>query len=77
MRLKKGMIRLQALVRGVLIRIRIRRWHRSATKIQRRYRGYRRTKPERIEFINTKKAVAVIQNEWREWKRRQGVEYLW
>ena len=33
-KLKKGVIHLQAIVRGVLLRNRIKRWHQSATKIQ-------------------------------------------
>lgn len=77
LRVKRGVIRLQALVRGVLLRMRLRRWHASATTIQRRYRGYRRARKQHLQFINTRKAVLLIQNEWREWKRRQGVEYNW
>ena len=76
-KLKRGVIRLQALVRGALLRIKIKHWHRNATKIQHKYQGYRKTKQQRDSFISFKKAVILIQNEWREWKYRQGVEYNW
>jgi myosin heavy subunit len=76
-RLRHGVIRLQATVRGVLVRARLRRWHEHATKIQHRYRGYRRTRHQRASFLAVKRAVTLIQAEWREFKRRQGVVYNW
>ena len=47
LKLKRAVIRLQGVVRGVLLRIRLRRWHQKAIQIQRRYRGYRRARQER------------------------------
>ena len=54
MKLKKGVIRLQATVRGVLLRRRIKRWHQSAIKIQtiqkiQKYKAAEKKLPENQE----------------------------
>ena len=74
LRLKSGFTRLQAAIRGFLVRRKVKRMHDSATKIQRQYRGYKKTKKDQDSFIQLKKATSVIQNEWRRWKYRQGIE---
>ena len=75
LRLKSGFTRLQAAIRGFLVRKKVKRMHDSATKIQRQYRGYKKTKKDQDSFIQLKKATSVIQNEWRRWKYRQGIEW--
>ena len=77
LRLKSGFTRLQAAIRGFLVRKKVKRMHDSATKIQRQYRGYKKTKKDQDSFIQLKKATSVIQNEWRRWKYRQGIEGWW
>ena len=76
MKIRRGFTRLQAVFRGLIARKKVRRWHNSATKIQQKYRGYKQTKKKREDFLNVQKATSVIQQEWRRWKFRNGIEAL-
>ena len=76
LRLRKYVIKIQAFFRGCIVRCQMFRMRKSAKTIQTRFRCYKKTKNERENFLHFKKAAATIQNEWRRWKQRNGVEYI-
>ena len=77
MKLRRGIIKLQAMVRGFIVRVKLKKMSWGAKVIQKKYRTHRSTKNEREDLINIRKATKVIQNEWRRWKFRHGVECIY
>ncbi|KAI0229235.1 hypothetical protein LSAT2_020347 [Lamellibrachia satsuma] len=74
LKMRLGITKLQAMVRGSILRRTVARWHDNVRKIQRCYRAHQRTRTDRQQLFDTRKAVRLIQNEWRLWKLRQGIE---
>ena len=77
LKIRRGVIRLQALFRGFSVRKKLRKIKHSAKTIQCSFRNHKKMQQERQNFLQMRKASETIQNEWRRFKFRQGIEWFY